>query len=202
MTSHFRGWIQAFLLSVAMATAVHGSDILLNTDFSDGKTHWRGDGQSDVAPLSGGKLVITLNPDKWTAVSQRFSANATALKVIARYSLSEDCTLGKMGDKLVPPLTPDALNQICGVGSLINIPASEYELWKVLVASGNMLVSEGIVSQINRSRSSDDSSGEKTYTADLNSWLGSFNDCTLCLCFPPGQGSVTLFEVKLLAPGQ
>lgn len=185
-----------------MATAVHGSDILLNTDFSDGKTHWRGDGQPDVTPLSGGKLVITLDPDKWTAVSQRFSANATALKVIVRYSLSEDCSLGKTGDKLVPPLTSDALNQICGVGSLINIPASEYELWKVLVASGNMLVSEGIVSRINRSPSSDDSSGEKTYTANLNSWLGSFNDSTLCLCFPPGQGSVALFEVKLLAPGQ
>jgi hypothetical protein len=170
MTSHLWGWIQAFLLSVVMVTSAQGSDILLNTDFSEGKAHWHGDGDA-----AGDKLVITLSPDNWTAVTQRFSANTTALKLIVTYSLSEDCSLGKTGDKLIPPLTPDALSKACGVSSLINIPFSKYELWKVLVASGDMLISEDLVPEFRGSRSSD-SSGEKTYTADLNSWFGSFND--------------------------
>jgi hypothetical protein len=68
--------------------------------------------------------------------------------------------------------------------------------------SGDMLISEEIVSKFEHSSPADNPSGDKTYTADLNSFFGSFDDATLCLCFPPGEGSVTLKGVKLLPPGQ
>jgi hypothetical protein len=206
MTSHLRRWMEVSLLSMAMAISVHGSDILLNGDFSDGKTHWHGDGDapggSGGGASGGGGLVITLNPDKWTAVTQRFSASTTALKLKITYSLSNDCTLGKTGDKLIPPLTSDALDEACGVSSSMNIPMSKFELWKVIVVSGGWPMTEDFVRKFRDSNPADNGSGERTYSSDINSWVGVFTDCNLCLCFPPGQGSVTLTEVKLVPPGQ
>jgi hypothetical protein len=131
---------------------------------------------------------------------QRFSASTTALKLKIRYSLSDDCTLGKTGDKLVPPLTSDALDEACGVSSNVNISISNYELWKVLVVAGGWVMSEDMVSKFMDSAGT--GAGEKTFSTDINTWSAAFTDCDLCLCFPPGQGSVTLTEVKLVAPGQ
>jgi hypothetical protein len=204
MASHFRRWMEVSLVSMAMAVVAHGSDILLNGDFSDGKTHWHGAGDVSGNGGAGGAaasgLVITLNPNKWTAVTQRFSASTTALKLKIRYSLSDDCTLGKTGDKLVPPLTSDALDEACGVSSNVNISISNYELWKVLVVAGGWVMSEDMVSKFMDSAGT--GAGEKTFSTDINTWSAAFTDCDLCLCFPPGQGSVTLTEVKLVAPGQ
>jgi hypothetical protein len=200
--------MEVSLLFMAMAISAHGSDILLNGDFSDGKTHWHGDGDvsggeaGGAVGAGGGGLVITLKPDKWTAVTQRFSASTTALKLKITYSLSDDCTLGKTGDKLIPPLTTDALDEACGVNSSMNIPMSKFELWKVLVVSGGWVMTEDFVRSFRDSNSAGNGSGVRTYSSDINAWFGAFTDCNLCLCFPPGQGSVTLTEVKLLPPGQ
>jgi hypothetical protein len=199
MRSPCQGLICGLLLA-GMIAQVQAGDILLNGDFSDGKTHWHGSGEMTD---SGGALVITLNPDKWTALAQRFNAEAGALKLKITYSLSDDCTLGKTGDKLIAPLTPSGLEEACGVeNNIFNVTQAKSELWTVLVVSGGMVVSEDSVAHFNSHDSSSDLSGDKTFTADLSAWFGHFVDCYLCLCFPPGQGTVTLTDVGLTPPEQ
>ena len=194
--------ILGFGLAMLMAiSAAHAGDILLNSDFADGKTHWRGDGD---APDPGGKLVVTLKPDKWTVVRQTFSANATALQLKITYAFSDDCTLGKTGDKLIPPLTAADLEEASGLESgMINVPTCKGEAFKALVVGGIFLFAEEIVLRQSDSHSyGSNSDGSMTFTGQFNTWNGPFDDANLCLCFPPGQGTVTLTSVKLTPPGQ
>jgi len=196
----------AFGLTVLMAFSAASADaIILNSNFSDGKTHWHGAGD---APDAGGKLVITLKPDKWTVVRQNFSSNAPALKLKIVYSLSDDCTLGKTGDTLIPPLTSTALDEACGLdNSIYNVTLSKYESWTVLVVSGGIVMSEDPIYNYHtgsgyQSENVTDSSGNSTFTTQLSQWSGQFVSDDLCLCFPPGQGTVTLTDVELIPPGQ
>lgn len=195
--------LAALALILTGISAAHGSPIILNSDFSDGKTHWHGDGDS---PDTGGKLVITLKPDKWTVVRQNFSANASSLKLQVKYSLSDDCTLGKTGDKLLPPLTRMGLEEACGLDNgIYDVPASKWEDWKVLLVSGgNVIDTESIYGSHDGYASSNvhDDGGQKTATTTVTSWNSSFDSVELCLCFPPGTGSVTLESVVLTPPGQ
>jgi hypothetical protein len=205
MNPRLSGLVLALFLAVVSASTSRADGIILNSDFSDGKTHWHGDGD---APDAGGKLVITLKPDKWTVVRQNFSANAPALKLKVTYSLSDDCTLGKTGDTLTPPLTSTALEEACGLdNSIYNVTFEKYELWTVLIVSGGSLMSEDPVYNFHsgsgyQSQNTTDASGEKTFTTQLSQWSGQFASDDLCLCFPPGQGTVTLTGVQLTPPGQ
>jgi hypothetical protein len=189
----------ALLMAVSAARA---GDIILNGDFSDGKTHWRGDGD---APDTGGRLVVTLKPGKWTVVRQTFNSNAPALKLKLTYALSSDCTLGKSGDTLVPPLTAEGLREASGLDNGIgNLTVSKRELFIALVVGGGFVFSENPVYDGHYSNSDivTNSDGSQTYTAQVTTWNGSFVDANLCLCFPPGQGTVTLTAAALTPPGQ
>jgi hypothetical protein len=182
--------------------AAHAGDIILNGDFADGKTHWRGDGE---APDVGGRVLITLKPDKWTVITQTFNANASALKLKVTYSLSSDCTLGKTGDKLIPPLTPDGLQEASGLENAISpITTNGRELFTTLVLEGGWMCSENAVLAGHNSGedSSTNPAGSKTFTTQVTTWSGVFDDANLCICFPPGQGVVTLTGVVLTPPGQ
>ena len=65
-----------------------GGELLKNGDFSDGKTHWFGDGvaPADLAPdnplaaknpeAATKELVVPLNPHHWTKVTQEFRTHA------------------------------------------------------------------------------------------------------------------------------
>ena len=203
MRAHVVSFLAALVLVLAGFSSAHAGSIILNSDFSDGKTHWHGDGD---APGVGGKLVITLKPNKWTVVRQNFSANASSLKLQVKYSLSGDCTIGKSGDKLLPPLTRMGLEEACGLDNgIYDINASKWEDWKVvLVSGGNVIDTESVYGPHNGGNRSNvqDQGGQKTFTTTLSSWNNTFSSVELCLCFPPGTGSVTLDSVVLTPPGQ
>jgi hypothetical protein len=181
-----------FLAIVALPLA-HGGDILLNGDFSDGKTHWHGDGD---APDTGGRLVITLKPDKWSIVYQDFNAESAQLRIKITYSLSDDCSLvaKKSDDAMVPPLTADGFEDATGLQTGIsNVTLSGDESWMVLVISGGWLQQENPVFI-------KPGSNPRTFTATLSQWSGHFINDSLCLAFPPGQGTVTITKVELIGP--
>ena len=206
MALRILGFGLAVLLALSTARA---SDIILNSDFSDGKTHWHGDGD---APDAGGKLVITLKPDKWTVVRQNFSANSASLKLKITYSFSDDCTLGKNGDALIPPLTATGLDEACGLdNNIYNVTLdSKWDLWTVILVSGGTLISEYPIYTNNYggtyrgygSQNTTDATGNQTFTTQLKQWDNQFISDDLCLCFPPGQGTVTLTDVEITPPGQ
>jgi len=189
--------------SVLAALSVHAGPILLNGDFSDGKTHWHGAGDP---PAVGGNLVITLKPDAWTVVRQNFSAKAPSLKLQVKYSLSDDCTIGRAGDKLLPPLTRMGLEEACGLDNgIYDVTPSQSDDWLVLLVSGgNMIAEQGVYGSRNGNGSSNvrEQGGVKTFTTTVSSWNSTFDSVELCLCFPPGKGSVTLNSVALTPPGQ
>src|ERR1700735_651778 len=118
MNSRLTGLVLALLLTVVSPSVIRAGDIILNGNFSDGKTHWHGDGD---APDIGGSRVLTLNPDRWTVVYQDFSAEATQLRLKVTYSYSDDCTLAKprSPDTLVPPLDSHGLEAVTGMANSI-----------------------------------------------------------------------------------
>jgi hypothetical protein len=186
------------LAFVMAAFTARADDIILNGDFADGKTHWHGDGD---APDIGGRLVVTLKPDKWTVVSQSFTAEGTTLKLKITYALSSDCTLGKTGDKPVPPLTPEGLEEACGLeNGGVHLIVLRNELFAALVLADGWVHAQRFVFDSGRRSEPANADGSHTFTAPIVSWNG-FNEASLCLCFPPGQGTVTLTAVALTPPG-
>jgi len=180
--------VTALFLAAALSSA-KAHDILANGDFSDGKTHWQGDGE---APDTGGRLVITLNPDRWTAVRQTFSANSKEAKLKITYTLSDDCSL--MNSDMGPPLTAHALEKATGLDNNISdVTMYHSYAWMVLLVSGGSLMYESPVSLGNGE------SNPHTYTTTISEWAP-FNNDALCLAFPPGKGSVTITSVSIEAP--
>lgn len=193
---------------VAAVTTAHAGDIILNNDFSDGKTHWLGDGD---ASDTGEGLVITLKPDKWTVVRQMFSTDAALLKLTLIYTLSSDCTLGKTGDEVVPPLTSEGLKQASALGyDTIDFGVAKNELFMALLLAPSGLHTKVHVRGDNfiyafnpvyaesycRSISVANPDGSQTFTAPFQT-EGRFADGNLCLCFPPGAGTVTITHASL-----
>lgn len=186
----------AITLTVAIFTVLPAAanDILLNGDFSDGKTHWHGNGN---APDEGGKLIITLNPDHWTGVYQTFSAESPALQSKVTYSISDDCSLGAAAPSggLAPPLTSAELLEATGLqNNIFNITVEYPHTWVVALVNNGMLVNESF-SEIDPKRNN-----PHTLTTTITPWIGQFVGVDLCLVFPPGHGTVTLSKVELLPP--
>jgi hypothetical protein len=195
MNSRLFGPVLALFLAVVSTSTIQADDdIILNGNFSDGKTHWHGDG--DVPDL-GGSLVITLKPDKWTVVYQDFSAEATQVRLKITYSYSDDCTLAtkRSPDQLVPPLDALGLEQATGMENSIgsfNLPGSAS--WMVLIASGGRFRGEHPVYP------GTNETNPRTFSTTLTEWTRQFDREDLCLAFPPGTGTVTITEVKVIPP--
>jgi hypothetical protein len=193
MATCMQKFVIAFFLGMAGLSSLRADDILLNGNFTDGKTHWHGDGDS---PDTGGRLVITLKPDKWTVVYQNFSFDSSELQLKLTYALSDDCTLAKgSGDKLVTPLTSLGLEEATGMANnIFNVTLPRRTAWMVLLVGGGMMESEEPVF-LRR-----DAKDPRTFITTLSEWNGKFINDALCLAFPPGQGTVTLTDVELLPP--
>jgi hypothetical protein len=194
MISNLPKMVTALFLAGAALLPVYADDILLNGDFIDGKTHWHGDGD---APDVGGKLVITLQPDRWTGVYQNFNAESATLQLKINYTVSDDCSLAveRAPDNSIPPLTASALLEATGLQtSIYSIKLAPSNSWMLALISGGTVVhrqpvhvkpEKGLPHYVN---------------ATLSSWTGQFTDANLCLMFPPGKGTVILTSVTLLPP--
>lgn len=203
MKIHAASLLAALVLTLSGPGTALAGPIILNGDFADGKTHWHGAGDP---PDAGGKLVVNLKADAWTVVYQEFSATAPTLKLKVKYSLSDDCTIGRRSDDLLPPLTRMGLEEACGIDNgIYDITPSKWEDWMVLAVSGGSVIDHcPVYGNQNGSYSNnvEDQGGQKTFTTTVSSWNKTFDRVQLCLCFPPGKGSVTLNSVELTPPGQ
>lgn len=194
MISYLSKLAIAVTLVIGSLSFVQADDILLNGDFADGKTHWHGDGDS---PETGGRLVITLNPDKWTAVYQTFSAEIAPLQLKITYELSSDCTLlaTQSTEQPTAPLTSDALREATGLpNTIFNIGLAHNCAWLILlVGDGTMVEERHVYIRPNKKN-------PYVFNEAISPWNGKFDDTSLCLAFPPGHGTVTLTKVELLPP--
>lgn len=79
---------------VALLLPLRADDFFQNNDFSEGKKHWDGNfkladtGTVAATPSSG--LIIQLQTHEWTYISQAIDAKTRRMKFVIRYTLSDD----------------------------------------------------------------------------------------------------------------
>ena len=102
----------AFALLVLACVTTLRADILVNSGFTDGRAHWKGDAQpldqSDLSsPTTSPGVIITLKKDKWTKIYQVFTTSEKKLRYSVSFKLSSD-TVWTLTPRPVPGPFPDA----------------------------------------------------------------------------------------------
>jgi hypothetical protein len=98
------------LIILASTVPLQADNLIQNGDFTDGSNHWKGDGKSssDYAndnpsassdPFTSKGLIVQLDPNRWTKVSQVFKGNKSASYVFTiNYMVSPDLSLSQKPD--------------------------------------------------------------------------------------------------------
>jgi hypothetical protein len=180
----------------ALVLSAQGDNWLQNGDFSSGRDHWRGDGQtpSDMAPsnpfdkpdplLSKG-LIIPLKPHRWTKITQDFRTKASQLVLTMTYVFSPGLTFSSKDDdyKNIPHQIDNEL-----YGSFDLKPTE----WMVLFTDfGN-----GAKGAYYTMDAKTGSSEPQTVHMDVKD-LSPLEDEVITIAFPPGTGNVVLQSVSL-----
>jgi hypothetical protein len=172
------------------------TDILVNSDFSDGKAHWKGDaeepsssGDVDLGAINNGGsgnnagIVIKLKKDAWTKIYQSFSVTSEKLYFTITYKLSPDY---KQESTSYQDVSTADFGEIPGINGTWSL-AERY--WYMMVPGGNYVQRELEPNLRKKDQ-------QMTLTGRLTG-LTKYDDTQFILAFPPGQGSVTLYKVGL-----
>lgn len=193
------------VFAVLLGVSAPGADILLNTDFRDGKTHWQGGG---TEPSNmGGKLLVQLDPKKWTVVYQHFATRSAVLRLQVTYTISADCTLAGNNhvDGQTVLFTSNDLNDACGLhDDFEQIRVSATQVGLAFTVSRGAITSLAYIYPTSAGSTSGPAptSGRQTFDSTLERyWGGEFDNDELCLAFPPGEGTVSLLKVVLTKIG-
>ncbi|HEX4141647.1 MAG TPA: hypothetical protein VHY09_14965, partial [Candidatus Methylacidiphilales bacterium] len=166
--------------------------ILVNSNFSDGRAHWKGDVQdpdtNDLATLgepgAGGGGVVKLIKDKWTKMYQVFVPPDKKLYYTITFQLSSDY-------KLVNQNNSDTSVADFGDVDAIGFQWTLAEQYWSLITSGNWMTSTKML------QPSLSKKGQKqTLTGNLTDLTPQVETAFL-IAFPPGEGSVTFYTASL-----
>ena len=172
---------------------------LQNGDFSSGRDHWRGDGQTpaDMAPsnpfdkpdpLLNKGLIISLKAHRWTKITQDFRTKAAQLVLTINFIFSPGLSFSTKDEdyKNIPHQIDNPL-----YGSFDLKPTE----WMVQftdfgnAARGEYYTIEG----------KPGANGAQTEHMDVNN-VTPLEDEVITIAFPPGSGNVILQNVSLSAP--
>jgi hypothetical protein len=182
------------LLVVACALPLRADNCLQNGDFTDGITHWHGDGRSpaDYAsdnplqssdPFTSKGLIIPLKHVFWTKVQQDFKSKAASVVLSITYKLSPDLAFSEKPDDYVN--IPEHL----GWGWVsFNAPPKG---WLIDITEVDSV--HGTHGFIKPALGSSDA---QTYQTRMTG-LKPLADNTLTLAFPPGTGTVVILNVSI-----
>lgn len=188
--------LRAGVLSLlVLGSSLLRADVLVNSDFSEGRAHWGGDAE-DVAtrdPLatrgtetSANGVTIKLKKDKWTMIYQSFPVRVPVLYYTIAFKLSRDYKLaGKGGDE-----EAGDFSNVPGLMQLYDVPIGHWTLFY----TGTDPTDAGSI----KKKFLDPKVSTKTQTLTgkmIN--LANGADANLILAFPPGKGSVTLTTLEL-----
>ena len=168
------------------------ADILVNGNFADGHAHWKGDIQDtdagDSASLSGANsgaaagVTINLKKDKWTKIYQSFTARNEKLFTIT-FQLSADY---KLSSRNADDTSSADFSDVPGI----------YMMWSMSERFWNLLVSGGSFANKILEPDTKKMGQQQTLTGRVSD-LNTDTDSVFLLAFPPGEGSVTLFNIAL-----
>jgi len=184
--------ILAFL-ALCVALPLHAQNGLENGDFSDGITHWHGDGRSpaDFAsdnpmakpdPLTSKGLIIPLKPSSWSKVAQDFRSKTGAGTLSITYLLSPDFTFSTKDEDY------DNMPEHLGWGwKTFKIPTGS---WMISIndSTGTTGIHYGV-------KNSGKTGTPLTQTFNLKATPDDKN--TLTICIPPGSGIFVLLNVSV-----
>jgi hypothetical protein len=183
------------ILLLAIFIPLKADEELKNPDFTNGRSHWQGDGvaaaerNTDANPLAqtdssqNGGLVIKLSRRDWTRVSQDFRPlNANGVLTVV-YKFSDNLAFSTDPDDYKN--VPQKMN--FGAFKPFDIKAGNWIALFIETARFEM-----DYYNITPLASSD----TQTYKGDISGLVPRV-DKTICLAFPPGVGTITLLHVGL-----
>src|ERR1039458_5072926 len=185
------------LIILACAFPLRADNLLQNGDFSDGSTHWHGDGQSPDEyaqdnlsatsnPLTSKGLIIQLKPDRWTKVAQDFRGDkGTNYTLAITYKVSPDLTWSTKADdyaNMVDHLRFEGYEAY--TNGRIAIQVGQFFVWL-----GDF---NGTSSDRNEFKLKPDSGDTQTIQKMFEGRLTPQGDKMITLAFPPGTGTVVI----------
>ncbi len=199
-----RGFIESMISSplragvlslLVLGSSLLRADVLVNSDFSEGRAHWGGDAEDIAArnpfdpsgndtPTTG--VMIKLKKDKWTMIYQSFPVRTPALYYTIAFKLSRDYKLAGKGDDE----EAGDFSGVPGIMQLYNVPIGHWTLFY----TGTDPTDAASIKMKNLDPKG--STKIQTLTGKLIN-LANGADANLILAFPPGKGSVTLTTLEL-----
>jgi hypothetical protein len=188
-------YLWSFLLLLLCFAPSRADNWLQNGDFSDGITHWHGDGRSpaDFAsdnpleasdPFTAKGLIVPIKHLDWTKVAQDFKGKIATGVLRITFKVSPDLTFSdKPEDYLNMPNHIDYNNW-----RPFNTPPGQ---WVVLISdfSTDFVYYYPIKTKVG-------SSDVQTLEAPVRG-LTPLGDKTMTLAFPPGTGTIVILSVAL-----
>jgi len=173
------------------------ADVLVNSDFKDGRAHWGGDAE-DVASTDfktgdarDTAVTIKLKKDKWTMIYQGFTVRVPALYYTLVFKVSKDYQLaGKPDDD--SSMAGD-FSTVPGLMQLYDVPISHWTLFY----TGTDPTEAGSIRTKHLDPQSRPGKIQMLSGKLINLAYGA--DAHLILAFPPGKGSVMLKRLELTA---
>ena len=179
--------------------SARAEELLKNGDFSDGKTHWFGDGvgpsdltpDNPLAPKNPGaaekELVVPLNPHHWTKVTQEFRTHAGRYDITIKFKAASDLKFSQDKedyDKAYEDIGLWNSESFCPVGTFLYGIIDSAKVF-ALYSNGDLGRLEG-------------KSGTLHVTVNDS---GATSDAkTLYLAFPPGTGNVIIQSASVTTP--
>ncbi len=190
-----RSTLGLVFLGLALLPLQADIDILANSDFSNGKAHWKGDAEEASASVADGGLgngaasnglILNLKPHSWTSISQTFNTSESKLALSITYKTSSDYKLGWLAtDGIIGPL-----GGFLGIrlrGNPGPMPADS-----VLVVIADLAQNAVIFQPLNL-KASDDFT-----TASIQmDGLMEHEEKTLYIIFPDATGTVNITNISL-----
>lgn len=179
---------------------LHADEWLQNGDFSDGLTHWYGDGQlaSELAknddPLASSTaaapqgVVVQLKPNRWSKLSQEFTTDTLKMSLTIKYTPSADCVFSDKADYYHNIF--DSLGM--GAYSPRSVPIGSWAVVMTDLGTGWCYYFSHPFDKA--------ASGSQTFQANASAANDNMKPAlhkTVTLAFPPGKGSVTVTYVSL-----
>jgi hypothetical protein len=180
------------ILSLAASTALADDNLLRNSDFSNGISHWEGDchpldsGASDLAssaPTTSSVVVVKLRKNDWTKVMQDFEGKTGDYVLTITYSISDDLQFSRNPDDYT-----NLTNKI--QFSMLGMMESDPGNWIVILTDyGAKSSSSTTITPV--------LTGSDTQSVTTQFHIRYSNNGGLCIAFPPGRGVLTLHSITL-----
>ena len=188
-----RNTIFGLLLWMCLGPLHADQDILVNSNFADGRAHWKGDAEdadsSDVTNLGepsstdSGSAIIKLNSDKWTKLYQVFIPREKKLFYTITFQLSNDYKLPSQNNS---DTSAADFTDVEAIGTQWTL-AEQY--WSLIV-TGGMTATQSLQPDLSKKGQKQTLTGRIT---DLTPGVES----VFLIAFPPGKGNVTFYAVSL-----